>query len=410
MGWTPDGTAVLFRSLRDADGVALGGPPLHRARSRAGCRRRCRCRPPAPATSRPTASASSTRRSSATSAPGSATRAAGRRTSTSSTSPRADAEAVRGHQAHRARPDVDRRRDLLRLRPRRHAQPLLVRPRRRRRSRKLTNSTTWDVRWPSSDNVSRIVYELDGELHVFDVTHEGRPARSRSSCPTTASRCGPRASRPRRTIEDFELQPEGRAGALRGPRRRLHGADREGPDAQPDRTPRRPRQVGALVARRQAHRVHLRPQRRGRGLAGRPGGRQARGSSPRAARPCATPRSGRRTARARLLGQGRQALRRRRWPTGSWSRSPTTRAGTIRDYAWSPKGAYLAFSMSDPNGLALAPHLERRGREGAPRHGRALQRGGAELGSRGRVPLLPERPRVRARRSAPSSGTSRATA
>ena len=43
----------------------------------------------------------------------------------------------------------------------------------------------------------------------------------------------------------------------------------------------------------------------------------------------------------------------------------------IRDYAWSPKGAYLAFSMNDANEHPLAPHLERRGRPAAPGHGRA---------------------------------------
>ncbi len=32
----------------------------------------------------------------------------------------------------------------------------------------VTNSKLWDVRWPSSDNESRIVYELNGELQVFD--------------------------------------------------------------------------------------------------------------------------------------------------------------------------------------------------------------------------------------------------
>ncbi|MEO5568288.1 MAG: S41 family peptidase, partial [Gemmatimonadaceae bacterium] len=33
----------------------------------------------------------------------------------------------------------------------------------------VTSSKTWDVRWPSSDNQSRIVYELNGELQVLDV-------------------------------------------------------------------------------------------------------------------------------------------------------------------------------------------------------------------------------------------------
>lgn len=33
----------------------------------------------------------------------------------------------------------------------------------------LTTNKVWDVRWPSSDNQDRIVYELDGELQLFDV-------------------------------------------------------------------------------------------------------------------------------------------------------------------------------------------------------------------------------------------------
>jgi len=34
----------------------------------------------------------------------------------------------------------------------------------------LTRSTTWDVRWPSADEEGRIVYELNGELLVYDVS------------------------------------------------------------------------------------------------------------------------------------------------------------------------------------------------------------------------------------------------
>ena len=33
----------------------------------------------------------------------------------------------------------------------------------------VTSEKVWDVRWPSSDNEGRIVYELNGELQVFDV-------------------------------------------------------------------------------------------------------------------------------------------------------------------------------------------------------------------------------------------------
>jgi tricorn protease len=33
----------------------------------------------------------------------------------------------------------------------------------------VTTNKDWDIRWPSSDNESRIVYERDGELEIFDV-------------------------------------------------------------------------------------------------------------------------------------------------------------------------------------------------------------------------------------------------
>jgi tricorn protease len=37
------------------------------------------------------------------------------------------------------------------------------------RTTQVTTSLVWDVRWPSSDNEGRIVYELNGELQLFEV-------------------------------------------------------------------------------------------------------------------------------------------------------------------------------------------------------------------------------------------------
>src|SRR5216683_7496622 len=37
-----------------------------------------------------------------------------------------------------------------------------------KQTEQLTHSTKWDVRWPSSDHKSQIVYELDGELNIMD--------------------------------------------------------------------------------------------------------------------------------------------------------------------------------------------------------------------------------------------------
>ncbi|MGQ9751689.1 MAG: S41 family peptidase [Thermoanaerobaculaceae bacterium] len=73
---------------------------------------------------------------------------------------------------------------------------------------KLTNSTTWDVRWASSDNQRFIVYEFGGELRLFDVqANMDRPI------PITVPDDG-LAARPSwypadKNIEDFALSPKG---------------------------------------------------------------------------------------------------------------------------------------------------------------------------------------------------------
>ncbi len=73
----------------------------------------------------------------------------------------------------------------------------------------LTREKTWDVRWPSSDSRGRIVYELNGELRVFDA----KTGRSRPISIEVPSDGGSR--RPRRvsaagTIESYSLSPKGR--------------------------------------------------------------------------------------------------------------------------------------------------------------------------------------------------------
>jgi len=79
---------------------------------------------------------------------------------------------------------------------------------RARRTEQLTRHDTWDVRWPSDDGRGRIVYELDGELQIFDI---GRgtstpiaiqvPDDGLSHRPGRVSAAG--------LIEDFELSPKG---------------------------------------------------------------------------------------------------------------------------------------------------------------------------------------------------------
>jgi tricorn protease len=72
----------------------------------------------------------------------------------------------------------------------------------------VTTSKLWDVRWPGTDHASRIVYELNGELQVLDIkTGKSKPV------PVTVPDDG-LWKRPSRVsaagqVEDFELSPKG---------------------------------------------------------------------------------------------------------------------------------------------------------------------------------------------------------
>src|SRR5205085_4906791 len=72
----------------------------------------------------------------------------------------------------------------------------------------LTFNKTWDVRWPSSDNESRIVYELDGELHVFDTKAKKDSAIS-IFVPDDGLHKRPSRISVAQNIEDYSLSPKG---------------------------------------------------------------------------------------------------------------------------------------------------------------------------------------------------------
>ena len=78
-----------------------------------------------------------------------------------------------------------------------------------KKTERVTSEKTWDVRWPASDSKGRIVYELNGELNVYDAA----TGKSRS-VPIQVPSDGV-ARRPRRVsaagnIEDYALSPQGR--------------------------------------------------------------------------------------------------------------------------------------------------------------------------------------------------------
>ena len=72
----------------------------------------------------------------------------------------------------------------------------------------VTFNKTWDVRWPSSDNQSRIVYELDGEIHLFD-TKSNKDNAVSISVPDDGLHKRPSRISVAGNIEDASLSPKG---------------------------------------------------------------------------------------------------------------------------------------------------------------------------------------------------------
>jgi tricorn protease len=75
-------------------------------------------------------------------------------------------------------------------------------------ARQLTFSKTWDVRWPSTDHEARIVYESNGDLHVFD-TRNGSDQALAIQVPSDNLASRPSHLAVERNIEGFNLSPKG---------------------------------------------------------------------------------------------------------------------------------------------------------------------------------------------------------
>ncbi|HKJ92861.1 MAG TPA: hypothetical protein VJ957_06820, partial [Longimicrobiales bacterium] len=72
----------------------------------------------------------------------------------------------------------------------------------------LTHHRTWDVRWPSDDGKGRIVYELGGELHVLDVA-SGQDRKLDIYVPDDQVARRPAHIDVQRYVEDYALAPKG---------------------------------------------------------------------------------------------------------------------------------------------------------------------------------------------------------
>jgi len=72
----------------------------------------------------------------------------------------------------------------------------------------LTHSKKWDLRWPSTDHKNQIVYEVDGELNLFN-TESGKTTHISIDVPTDAVAMRPSHISASNAIEGFELSPKG---------------------------------------------------------------------------------------------------------------------------------------------------------------------------------------------------------
>ena len=215
----------------------------------------------------------------------------------------------------------------------------------------ITRNTVWDVRWPSSDRERRIVYELDGELQVLDIT-SGKSTPIQVNVPDDGINRRSSYVPAGGLIEQYELSPKGErvlfsargdifsAPVEKGPTRNLThspGAHDKWPVWSPDGT-----KVAFLSDASGEEEIWVVAQD---GLSPAEqvtsGGHAFRYDpkwSPDGSRIAFSDKDG----RAFVVSVADKTV----------LEVAHSKEGEVRDYAWSPGGGYLAFSMNDPNGFS----------------------------------------------------------
>jgi tricorn protease len=82
-----------------------------------------------------------------------------------------------------------------------------------RQTRQLTHYTDWDVRWPSADAQGDIVYESDGELHIYDTGSDADRALT-ILVPADITTMRPQSVNAADYIEGFAISPGGERLAM----------------------------------------------------------------------------------------------------------------------------------------------------------------------------------------------------
>jgi tricorn protease len=214
----------------------------------------------------------------------------------------------------------------------------------------VTQSKQWDVRWPSTDSVGRIVYEMDGELHVLD-TASSQDRHIPIQVPYDGLYDRPSQVSASGNVEDWALSPKGERAVFvargdiftvpieKGPTRNLthsSGAHDKWARWSPDG-----RKIAFISDQSGEEEIWLVDQDgKGKSEQLTSGGKAMRYApewAPDGKRLAFSDKDGKLYV---LTLDGRKV-----------AEIADNVYGGIRDYAWSPCGGHLAFSMTDPNQL-----------------------------------------------------------
>jgi tricorn protease len=214
----------------------------------------------------------------------------------------------------------------------------------------VTTHKPWDVRWPSAGSDGHIVYELDGELHIFD-TKAKKDAEISITVPDDGLARRPSRIAVANFIEDVSLSPKGErvlfcargdiftAPVEKGPTRNLthsSGAHDKWPRWSPDGS-----RIAFISDKSGEDEVWVIAQ----DGTGQPEQLTTGGKAFRYAAEWAP--DGKRIAfgdkdgKVYILTLADKKL----------TEIADSKRGQIRDYAWSPRGNHLAFSMPNDNGF-----------------------------------------------------------
>ncbi|MBC8031843.1 MAG: PD40 domain-containing protein [Pyrinomonadaceae bacterium] len=213
----------------------------------------------------------------------------------------------------------------------------------------VTNNKTWDVRWPSSDNEGRIVYELNGELQVLDA-RSGRSNNISISVPDEGLALRPSRIPVASFMESVGLSPKGERALFnargdvftapieKGPTRNLthsSGAHDKWPSWSPDGS-----RIAFISDMSGEEELYIAPQD---GL--KPAEQITRGGKAMRYQPEWAP-DGKRIAFSDKDGKLYVVTLADKKVT----EIVDSKYNQIRDYTWSPRGNFLAYSTPDnPN-------------------------------------------------------------